>query len=136
MLFKKIFFRILYFLSFIILTSCLSNMITLEEIKPPVVVEEEKEEEAIPPVSGPILEIEEVGGEQKYIYLKLGTKNRIRKWLKGYIFNDEMMVAKIGKFQLIEVYSDFSKGKILELNYKIKPGAVVQIEIDPKNLIE
>lgn len=125
-------------MSFIILTSCLSNMITLEEIKPPVaVVEEEvKDEKTIPPVSGPILEIEEVGGEQKYIYLKLGSKNRIRRGLKGYIFNDEMMLGKIGKFQLIEVYSDFSKGKILELNYKIKPGAVVQIEIDPKNLIE
>lgn len=140
--FKKILFILLSLLLFFLYYSCLSDKIALEEIKPPIIEkpkeEKPKEEEVkkIPAVSGPILEIEEVGGEQRFIYLKLGTNNRIYRGLKGYIYNDPTMSGKIGKFLLVEVYKDYAKGRIMELNFKIQPNAVVQIEIDPKNLIE
>ena len=120
----------------IILSSCLSGMIALEEVGAQTVAGSE-EDEKYPQVSGLIVEIEEVGGEQKYIYMKLGTRNRgIKRGLKGYIFNDSAMNEKIGKFQFVEVYRDFSKGRILELNYKIKQNAVVLIETNPERLIK
>jgi len=122
----------------ILMTSCLSDMIVLTEVGPKGKGgKKDGKEEKKPPVTAQVLEIEEVAGVQKYFYLKLGKKNEgIANGLKGYIYNDISMATKIGKFQLIEVYYDYSKGKILELNYKIAPNAVVSIEVDPENLIE
>jgi len=44
------------------------------------------------------------------------------------------MTEKIAKFEVIEVYPNYSKGKILELNYIIKDKAIVEVEIDPRFL--
>ncbi|MDY6969221.1 MAG: hypothetical protein SVR08_11310 [Spirochaetota bacterium] len=94
-------------------------------------------QEKISPSIGMITEIEEVGGVQKYIYIKLGKKNRrLKKGLLGYIYNDLAMKEKIGKFELIQVFRNFSKGKIIELNYKIDTKAIVAIEVDPRYLIK
>jgi hypothetical protein len=112
-------------------------MIALDEIGPKAQNDGKKDDKKRPPVTAPVLEIEEVGGVQKFIYLKIGTKNDgIRYGLKGILYNDPTMIAPIGKFQLIEVYYDFAKGKVLELNYKIAPNAIVKIEVDPDNLVE
>jgi hypothetical protein len=117
--------------------SCLSNkQLVLKEVSPEG-GDGSGEGEEKPAISGMIVEIEEVYGEQKYIYMKLGSKNKgIKRGLKGYIFNDTAMTEKIGKFEFIEVYWDYSKGRILELNNKIKPNAIVSIEVDPKKLIK
>jgi len=115
-------------------------MIALKEIEPVIQKDaksDKEKEDKIQPVSGMIVEIEEVSGEQKYIYIRIGSKNRgIKTGLKGYIFNDPALTEKIGKFQFIEVYREFSKGQIIELNYKVKPNALVLVEIDPGHLIE
>lgn len=134
---RSLLFGYILILVAIILSSCLSGMIALEEIHPQTEPGSTEEDEKYPPVSGLIVEIEEVGGEQKYIYMKLGNRNKgIKRGVKGYIFNDTAMNEKIGKFQFIEVYRDFSKGRILELNYKIKQNAVVFIETNPERLIK
>jgi len=115
-------------------------MMVLKDIEPVIPMDSKSpgdKEDKIQPVSGMIVEIEEVSGEQKYIYIKLGTKNRgIKTGIKGYIFNDPALTEKIGKFQFIEVYREFSKGQIIELNYKVKSNAVVLVEVDPGHLIE
>ena len=134
---KKLFFGLILILLGIVLSSCLSKMVKLEEVYPEGGEPKSEEAEKIAPVTGMIAEIEEVGGEQKYIYIKLGSKIKgVRKGRKGHIYNDPAMTEKIGKFQIIEVFPDFSKGKILELNYKIKDTAIVLIEVDPRHLIK
>ena len=127
-MFKKmnnltIFFLILLFCLF---SSCLSKMVKLEEVYPEGKGPVSDKADKTAPLTAMIVEIEEAGGEQKYIFVKLGFKHKgIKKGVKGYIYNDAAMTEKIGKFQFIEVYRDFSKGKILELNYKIKENALV-----------
>lgn len=101
----------------------------------PVSTEKIPEVEKLEPLTGMIIEIEEVKGEQKFLYIKLGKENEwYKKGLIGYIFNDVAKKEKVGKFEVIEIYEKFSKGKIIELSYKISPKGVVQLEIDPRYL--
>jgi len=105
--------------------------IKLEEIKTQKIPDVKK----LPPLRGMISEIEEVKGEQKYIYIKLGNSNEWYKMdLIGFVFNDVAMTEKIAKFKVIEVYPNYSKGEIIELNYIIKDKAIVEVEIDPRFL--
>jgi hypothetical protein len=91
----------------------------------------------VPPAIGMIKEIEIQGGVQKYIYVGLGTKTKgIKVGLKAWIFNDPQMKEKVGKAEIVEIYSDISKLKILEINYKIDAKGVVAVEVDPRNYIE
>ena len=107
------------------------NAVKLEEIKTQKIPDVKK----LPPLRGMVTEIELENGEQRYIYIKLGDEN---EWYKvglfGFVFNDVAMTEKIAKFEVVEVYKNYSKGKILELNYVIKERAIVEVEIDPRFL--
>jgi hypothetical protein len=136
MFLRKSMIIVMFSLLLFLLGSCLSDMIALEEVGPKA-ADTKKPTTGLKPVTAPVLEIVEEGGVQKLIYLRIGTKNSgIRYGLKGLIYNDPTMIAPIGKFQLTEVYADMSTGKVLELNYKIAPNAVVKIEVDPDHLVE
>ena len=105
--------------------------VKLEEIKTQKIPDVKK----LPPLRGMITEIELENGEQRYIYIKLGDENEWYKaGLLGFVFNDVAMTEKIAKFEVVEVYKNYSKGKILELNYVIKERAIVEVEIDPRFL--
>lgn len=110
---------------------CAKQPVVLEEVKTEKVPEVKK----LPPLRGMVTEIELVKGEQKFIYMKMGAPS---EWYKvgliGYVYNDVAMTEKIAKFEVVEVYENFSKGKILELNYTIIPKAVVEVEVDPRFL--
>jgi hypothetical protein len=113
--------------------SCSEKKVQLEEVQTQKIPDVKK----LPPLRGMISEIEEVSGEQKIIYIKLGNKNEwYKKGLIGYVYNDVSMKEQIAKFEVIDVYENYSKGVILELNYTIKNKAVVEVEIDPRFLIK
>lgn len=106
-------------------------VIKLEEVK----TQKTPDVKKLPPLRGMVTEIEELKGEQAFIYIKLGDSNEwYKKGLIGFVFNDVAMTEKIAKFEVIEVYPNYSKGKILELNYIIKDKAIVEVEIDPRFL--
>ncbi|MCL1833877.1 MAG: hypothetical protein FWG49_05175 [Leptospirales bacterium] len=105
--------------------------VKLEEIKTQKIPDVKN----LPPLRGMVTEVELENGEQRYIYIKLGDANEwYKEGLLGFVFNDVAMTEKIAKFEIIEVYKNYSKGKILELNYVIKEKAVVEVEIDPRFL--
>jgi hypothetical protein len=125
----------------LILFLCIASFLSLQCAKPEVIKLEEirtqkvPDVKKLPPLRGMVAEIELVNGEQKYIYIKLGDSNEwYKKDLIGFVFNDVAMTEKIAKFQVVEVYPNYSKGIILELNYTIKDKAVVEVEIDPRFL--
>jgi len=126
-------FVILLFVILPFILQCGGNSVPvkLEEIKTQKIPDVKK----LPPLRGMITEIELENGEQRYIYIKLGDANEWYKvGLLGFVFNDVAMTEKIAKFEVIEVYKNYSKGKILELNYVIKEKAIVEVEIDPRFL--
>jgi hypothetical protein len=98
---------------------------------------EDASQEKEPPAIGMIKEIEMYGGVQKYLYVALGKKTKgIKIAMKGYIYNDPQMKEKVGKVEIMEIYSDIIKVKILETSYKVDPKGVVYFEIDPRFLIQ
>ncbi|MCP4134293.1 MAG: hypothetical protein GY754_25185 [bacterium] len=102
----------------------------------------EKGEAMHEPLSSMITEVVTSAGDPKYIYFKLGTKQKRtayyanRTWYKngiiGFIYNDTSLKEKAGKFKIIAISPKMSRGEIIDLNYTIKEGAVVVIEIDPR----
>ena len=126
-------FVILFFVILPFLSQCngKTEPIKLEEIKTQKIPDVKK----LPPLRGMVTEVELESGEQRYIYIKLGDSN---EWYKvgliGFVFNDVAMTEKIAKFEVVEVYQNYSKGKIIELNYVIKEKAIVEVEIDPRFL--
>ncbi|MCP4133334.1 MAG: hypothetical protein GY754_20365 [bacterium] len=123
--------KILTVLFAVILFSCAPRIVHLEEIKSEKIPEVKR----LAPLVGMITEIEEVRGEQKFIYIKLGRNN---EWYKagyiGFVYNDVKMTEKVAKFRVVKLYDKFSKGEILELNYTIDPKAIVSVEVDPRFL--
>jgi hypothetical protein len=130
-MYKLLLFVLLCAVSSLFISCAKPEAIKLEEIKTQKIPDVKK----LPPLRGMITEIESVNGEQKYIYIKLGSSN---EWYKvgliGFVYNDVALTEKIAKFQVVEVYPNYSKGEILEMNYTIKDKAVVEIEIDPRFL--
>jgi hypothetical protein len=127
--------RVYLLLTFCLLfvLSCSSNEVKLVEITSEKIPDVKK----VPPVEAMIVEVEIVKGEQKYIYIKIGSDNEwFKEGLFGYIYNDVGMKDKIGKFKVIEVYNKRAKGEIIELGYTIEAGARVFIEVDPRFLIK
>ena len=139
---QKKFFSLLLFVLFPALFSfSFSEIYVLEELnqaKTDTEVRIESEtEDRVPAAVGMIKEIEMYGGVQKYIYVALGRKTKgIKKGLKGYIYNDPQMREKVGKVEIVEIYSDIVKVKILETSYKVDPKGVIAIEVDPRFYIE
>ncbi|MCL1864443.1 MAG: hypothetical protein FWF73_01380 [Spirochaetes bacterium] len=126
-------FVILFFVMVTFVLQCGSKpeSVKLEEIKTQKIPDVKK----LPPLRGMVTEVELENGEQRYIYIKLGDANEWYKvGLLGFVFNDVAMTEKIAKFEVVEVYQNYSKGKILELNYIIKEKAIVEVEIDPRFL--
>jgi len=115
----------------VMIVGCVPKQIQLESVSSEKIPDVPKLEA----VTAMIIEIEEVKGEQKFIYIKLGKDN---EWYEegqiGFIFNDVEKKKKIGKFKVIEIFDKFSKGEVLELSYKIDPKGVVEIEVDPRFL--
>lgn len=130
-IFKFFVFFLLCVVSLLFISCSKPEVIKLEEVTTQKIPDVKK----LPPLRGMITEIESVNGEQKYIYIKLGSSN---EWYKvgliGFVYNDVAMTEKIAKFQVVEVYPNYSKGEILEMNYIIKDKAVVEVEIDPRFL--
>jgi hypothetical protein len=118
-------------LPFVLQCGAKPEPIKLEEIRTQKIPDVKR----LPPLRGMITEIELENGEQRYIYIKLGNENEwYKEGLVGFVFNDVAMTEKIAKFEIVEVYKNYSKGRILELNYVIKERAVVEVEIDPRFL--
>lgn len=134
---------LLTILTVLLFASCLTNKeeplvvpYEIAEVKPlpekvEKVVVKEKEYDYI--VSS-VAEVEVVDGVQKYFFIKLGyAKEGIKNNMEGKIFNDVKQEELIGKFKLIEVYKNFSKALITELNFKISNDATVLFEIEKKD---
>ncbi len=89
----------------------------------------------IPPLVANINEVEEVGGVQKYIYMHLGANARgYHRGLIGYAYHPNNRKRLMAKFRVIEIYKNYSKGKILELYYSVESNSKVIIEIDNRYL--
>ena len=114
------------------------NAIALDEIDQGMSSQDEYRlkslsEKKIPPAIGMIREIEILGGEQKYLFVTLGTSTKgFRRGLYGYIYNDPQMTQKVGTCRIIEVYTNVSRAEVIELNYKIEYKGVVMVEVDPR----
>lgn len=95
------------------------------------------EKEDIPPAVGMVKEIETHNGVQKYLYVGLGKRTRgLKPGLYGYVYNDVQMKEKVGKAQVVEIYDDVIKMKIIEINYLVKRDGLVSIEVDPDKYIK
>ena len=81
-------------------------------------------------ITGRIAEIEEVGGAQKFVYVKFSdTDPSIRNGSKGEIFADQTLASKVGNISIIEKYPGYYYAEILDLIYTIDRNAVVRIQI-------
>lgn len=145
--------KLLYFLLIFVLVSCATKAVDeqvadeeleviefvyeLVEIEP--LPEKKKVEVIIVPkeyeyISSGVAEVEEIDGVQKFFYIKLGySRAGIKQQMEGKIFNDLDQKEQIGTFKLVEVFKDFSKAQILELNFKLTNDATVLFEIEKED---
>ena len=145
--------KLLYFLLVFVLVSCATKVVEdnvveeepeiiefvyeLVEIEP--LPEKKKVEVVIIPkeyeyISSGVAEVEEIDGVQKFFYIKLGySRAGIQQHMEGKIFNDLDQKEQIGTFKLVEVFKDFSKAQIIELNFKLNSDATVLFEIEKED---
>jgi len=112
------------------LYSCAPRELILEDVHS----EKKPDIKKIPPIRGAITEVELAGGVQKFVYIKLGSLDGVYSGLVGYVYNASDPGKRVAKFRVNEIYTNYLRGQIIELNYTIDQGASVVIEIDPKFL--
>lgn len=126
---------LLFCLGFIF--SCVStteveDTLALKELLPEQKEAEEEKVVSTEPVfiTGRIAEIEEVGGAQKYLYVKFSdTDPSIKNGAKGEIFGDQTFTGKVGNMIIIEKFPGYYYAEILDLIKTIDRNAVVRIQI-------
>lgn len=133
-----LFERILLFLVTAIFVGCATPpkppQFTLTEVGPDL---SKLQPVVAPPVNvpkvlvlGKIVQIIDVNGIQKYVYLLFGNpSNKLKPGLMGDIFADASLAQKIGKCKLIESEQGFYKAVVTELYYRLTGTSVVQFDI-------
>lgn len=92
--------------------------------------------EKVPALIGLIKEREVVDGKS-YLYITLGkSKKDYKVGLYGYLYADSAKSRRIGKIKVIEVYSNLSKVEIVFQKGEMGKTAIVEVEVDPRYLIE
>ncbi len=109
----------------------IENPLVLQELNPlprsivPVYVEEYE------PVytAFRVVEVSEVNGVQQYFLARIGTDRRgIEIGVTESIAEDEAFDRIIGKFRIIEIFGDFFRCEIEELDYKIGGTAFIRVK--------
>jgi hypothetical protein len=81
-------------------------------------------------VTGKIIEITEVKGEQKFVFIKLGSSVKgVKSGVEGDIYLDPSQTQKIGQFKIIEVFDDVSRAEVNNLSYKIGKDAIIAFDV-------
>lgn len=77
-----------------------------------------------------ILEVSEVNGIQRYFLVKIGSdRTGINVGVSESIAEDAEFEKIIGKYKIIEVFGDFFRCEIEELDYKISGTAYIRVKI-------
>jgi hypothetical protein len=77
-----------------------------------------------------IIEVSEVNGVQKFFLVRAGAdRTNIAEGSGGDISDDEEFKKIIGNFTIIEVYGDFFRCEVRQLDYKIGQSAFIRVKI-------
>jgi hypothetical protein len=80
-----------------------------------------------------IIEVSEVNGVQQFFLARLGSdRTGIDVGVSESIAEDEKFEKIIGKFTIIEIFGDFFRCEIEELDYKIGAAAYIRIKTGEK----
>lgn len=106
--------------------------LALQEIAPlpRALVRAEKEEEFEPIYAVfRIVEVSEVNGVQRYFLARIGNnRTGIRVGVSDSIAEDPEFKKIIGKYKIIEIFGDFFRCEIEELDYKIGDTAYLRVK--------
>ena len=77
-----------------------------------------------------IIEVSEVNGIQKFFLVRIGAdKTNIAVNVTGDIAEDSEFTKIIGTYKIIEVYGDFFRCEVQQLDYRIGTTAYIRIQI-------
>lgn len=80
-----------------------------------------------------IIEVSEVNGVQRYFLVRMGQdKTGIAVGVTESIAEDQAFQKIIGKYKIIEIFGDFFRCQIEELDYKIGNTAFIRIKTGEK----
>jgi hypothetical protein len=114
----------------------IEDPLILEELKPlpraVVAVQKTVEYEAVYTVFK-IVEVSEVNGVQQYFLARIGAdRTGIEIGVTESIAEDEAFEKIIGKYTIIEIFGDFFRCVIEELDYKIGDAAYIRVKTGEK----
>jgi hypothetical protein len=76
-----------------------------------------------------IVEVSEVNGVQRYFIARIGMdRTGIQVGVIGEMAEDERFQRVIGNYRITEMFSDFFRGEIVELTYRIGSTAFVRVQ--------
>ncbi|MDR2900896.1 MAG: hypothetical protein LBV20_05210 [Treponema sp.] len=80
-----------------------------------------------------IIEVSEVNGVQQYFLARIGAdRSGIEIGVSENIAEDETFEKIIGKYKIIEIFGDFFRCQIEELDYKIGETAYIRVKTGEK----